>query len=260
MNCSLCQSTRCSLFFTLGSRGKYKFYRCNECGLVIYDRTGGLDQKKYAVRIRDPEDPAHASNKIQSQSYDFIQRHIHSRGRFLDIGCGNGHLLSRARDDGWTVEGLELSSELAEYVKNRLDIDVITADFMHFVPRDRNQYDCIVLRHVLEHLPDPVAAMNSIHSLLAPGGMALLEFPNIMGLDCRVKRVVRKTGLYTKKYREDYRPGHCHEFCRKSFSRLIDMTGFKLQVWETYSIRPLANLLYRTIHIGNKARALIQKT
>ena len=41
-------------------------------------------------------------------------------GRLLDLGCGHGRLLYRARKDGWDVKGVELSTETAARVRARV--------------------------------------------------------------------------------------------------------------------------------------------
>ncbi|MBD3321687.1 MAG: methyltransferase domain-containing protein [Chitinivibrionales bacterium] len=259
MKCGVCRSSDCRLFYTQGNDNRFTYYRCANCGLVNYDQSCGLDQAKYAVSFHDPRDPANRTNRKQAQSYNFLKKHVTTRGALLEIGCGNGHLLYCAQNDGWRVVGLELSSELAAFVKGVLGVSIIIADFMDFEPRNSRGYDCIVLRHVLEHLPDPLAAMNKIHYLLAPGGVLLCEFPNSMALDLKVKRILHRCGVHQKKYRNDYCPGHCFEFSKKPFCFLLQKTGFSLIAWQTYSMRPFANFLYRHIAVGNKARALVKK-
>jgi SAM-dependent methyltransferase len=40
------------------------------------------------------------------------------------------------------------------------------------------QYDAIVLSHVLEHLPEPIAALSEIWRILKPGGLLYIETPS----------------------------------------------------------------------------------
>lgn len=258
--CRICEGRDLRLFYTQGSRGEFRFYRCADCKLVSYDLAAGLDQEKYAVTYPDPFDESSKTNLLQGETHSFIRRHFPTPGRLLDIGCGNGRLLHLARLDGWTVKGLEISNFLARCTADRLGIEVLDANFLQYEPPPGEQHELVVLRHVLEHLPDPIAALTRIHRLLAPGGHALLEFPNIDGFDLQVKRLLDRVGLHRKRYAENYRPGHCNEFCRASFRRLAERTGFELVIWQTYSHRALLSLLYARLPIGNKARALIRKT
>lgn len=262
MACRLCGGYDLRLHYTQGNRDEFRFYRCAACGLVNYDLSGGLDQGKYEQDLPDPRDAAPRKNRAQTATYCFLSRHLHPPGRLLEIGSGNGRLLHLARQDGWDVAGVELSPVLAERAGRQLGIDVATANVFEPGLGDRlgaGRFDAIVLRHVLEHLPDPLAAMAIFRTLLAPGGHVLLEFPNIDGIDFRVKRWLHRTGLHRRRWPSDYRPGHCNEYDLPSFRHLADRTGFDLRAWETYSSGPVRNQLLRHWPVGTKARALIRK-
>lgn len=119
-------------------------------------------------------------------------------GKVLDIGCENGRLLHLFKNAGWSTKGLELSPFLAQSIKDTLDIEVETANFLEHHPADEGTYDLVILRHVLEHLPDPIKAMTKIYAYLKPNGYAVLEFPNIEALDLKIKRLLQRLKLYQK--------------------------------------------------------------
>ncbi|MFH0809791.1 MAG: class I SAM-dependent methyltransferase [Pseudomonadota bacterium] len=258
--CRLCGSDNLSLYSTHGNAHEYKYYRCPDCGLVNYDMSSGLDQGKYGVEFVDPRE-SHKSNEIKTQTYRFIKKRIPSRGRLLDIGCGSGRLLYLAREDGWDVSGFELSPYLAGCLGEKLGIGVKVGNFLEDdLGEEKGRYDLVTLIHVLEHLPDPLLAMSRIGELLKPEGCAVLEFPNITGLDPRIKRLMRRAGVYKKKYPPGWVPGHCNEYCEESFRFLARKTGFEIEVWQTYSSKASLNTLYNAFKWGNKARVLIRKT
>jgi SAM-dependent methyltransferase len=162
------------------------------------------------------------------------------------------------RKHGWEVKGLELAQELADHVKNTLNIEVEVSDFLKF-EKDTGQYDLVSLRQVLEHLPDSVLAMKKIGGMLKKDGYAYFEFPNINGFSHRLQRARNKIGFLRKKYDPSFAPGHCNEFSKASFEYLLKMTGFRLIRWETYSKKPLTDFIYNNFHFGTKARAVVQK-
>lgn len=255
--CRLCGSRDLKLYYTQGNDHQYKFYRCMDCKLVNYDLSTGLGQEKYARVYVNPRDHKHRHNVGPTETYYFIKRHIDTPSKLLDVGCGNGRLLFLAQEDGWRVKGLELSCFLADSIKKAIGIDVEVCDFLEYKIRQNNSFHIVVLRHVLEHLPDLVLAMNKVNSLLKIGGYAVLEFPNVEGLDLRFKRLLRNMGLHRKNYSPDYKPAHCNEFCKESFKVLLAKTGFRLGTWHTYSSKPC--LRHFHFNSGNKARAWIRK-
>jgi 2-polyprenyl-3-methyl-5-hydroxy-6-metoxy-1,4-benzoquinol methylase len=176
----------------------------------------------------------------------------------LDIGCGSGALLFYARQDGWQVKGLELSENLAKEVKLKHNIEVTPINFMD-LENFEEKYDLVTLRHVLEHIPDSRLAMSKIHKLLKPGGLAVLEFPNIEGMSFKLKRLLNWLALAKKKYNPDFVPGHCNEFSKKSFRYLASEAGFEILTWQTYSRNTLASVFYQLFPVGTKARVLICK-
>lgn len=258
MNCRVCGSSELRLYYTQGNRSEYKFYKCKNCSNVNYDLSGGLYQEKYIEEYSDPIDPA--KNRGKFASYNFLKKHIPNKGKLLDIGCFNGAMLMRAQKDGFEVEGIEISDFYAKKLWEVAKINVIVGNFLELDINDNTKYDVVIIRHVLEHLHDPVLAMTKINQLLKSSGYVLLEFPNIEGIQLKFKRFLDKSGIKKKKYKHDYAPAHCNEFSRKSFTVLTKKTNFKILKWGTYSTKPFLNRFFSLFPIGSKVRTLIQKT
>lgn len=260
-SCRLCDGERLSLYYSQGNEGQFRYFRCGECGLVNLDLSAGIDQTQCHEVFHDPTNEASGFDRMLDASFEFISRHLPNARSLCDIGCGNGRLLYLAQRDGWKVFGLELTEDFARQTADRLGIEIVAGNFLDYEPPSAHAeaYDVVCLRHVLEHLPDSRLAMQKISALLKPGGHALLEFPNVEGFDKRIKRFAADRGLHKRRYKEDFMPGHCNEFCRASFEFLLSRTGFELVHWETYSKKPLSDFIYRHLHIGNKARALVRK-
>ena len=257
MDCKLCGATDLPLFYTQGHRHQYRFYRCPQCRLVVYDTRTGVSQEKYIIHDVHP-DADTRQNRGHRQTYAFIQRHARPPGRMLDLGCGDGTVLYLARADGWEVEGVELFPAHAAVVQRAMGFPVTASDIASYQGTP-GSWDVVVLTHVLEHLPDPVGALTKIRGLLSPRGIGVLEFPNIDALDARVRRLLDRLHLHRRGYRDDYVPGHVQEFCRVSFAFACAKAGLRLDVWETYAVNPLKYALYRVLAIGNKARVLVRR-
>jgi SAM-dependent methyltransferase len=259
--CRLCGGRDLRLYFTLGNDGRYRYYRCATCALVNYDLSAGIDQEQYTCEFVDPMDDRARANLDKDQSFAFLARHVSPPARLLDIGCGTGRLLYLAKRAGWTVKGLELSASMAERVRERLGVEVMVGDFLQLdpAPADRQAYDVVCLRHVIEHLPDSLGAMARIGALLRPGGYFLAEMPNVEALAKKWLRLSTRLGLHRRRFPAGFVAGHCNEFCRESFEFLLHRAGFRLVRWETYSKKPLANWILNRVPVGTKARALAQR-
>lgn len=259
--CRLCGGRNLRLHYTLGSDGRFRYFRCVDCTLVNYDLATGLDQEQFTAEFTDPTDDEARANLDKDDSLAFLQRCFAAPGRLLDIGCGTGRLLYIARRAGWQTKGLELSSRTAALVRDRIGVEVLAGDFTQLEPGDddREAYDVVCLRHVIEHIPDALGAMARIRALVRPGGYFFAEMPNGEAWSKKWRRWLERRGLHRHRFPATFVPGHCNEYCRRSFGYLMDRSGFQLLRWETYSKKPLANWAMRRIPIGTKARALARR-
>jgi SAM-dependent methyltransferase len=260
MNCRICNNDDLFLFCIEGANDQFKYYKCKNCGLVNLDLVNLNiieNQQQFADRFKPPLN--YEYEKGAFDAFHFITKYVPIKGKHMDIGCGSGSVLYFAKKNGWKVKGLELSPVFAEYVRKTLNIDVEVADFLKYEDPE-GQYDLVSLRHVLEHLPDSILAMNKISGLLKNNGYAHFEFPNINSVSHRFQRMRNRIAFMKRRYDPSFVTGHCNQFSKKSFEFLLKKTGFKLIRWETYSFKPLKNYFFNHVHIGTKARAIVQKS
>jgi SAM-dependent methyltransferase len=244
-NCRLCGGSNLHPWMKDGRHRDLVYYKCDDCALWNYDLDCGVDQTQYTEVYVSPRDVEHKSNRLNLDSWGFLQQYADSPRSVMDIGCGNAGLLHLAREAGWEVAGMELSQQAAESIREDQGIDVVVSDFLQYENPENRRYDVVALRHVLEHLPDSILAMQKIAALLKDNGLALLEFPNTGSFSYKLKRILKNRGLKNAKY--------------APFEYLLDQTGFELMVWRTYSNKPVANAFYRWVPIASKVRVLVRK-
>lgn len=127
---------------------------------------------------------------VSAETYDsyllpkYLQQALPSslNSHILDIGCGYGQTLFALKQKGYVqLKGIELIPDAANYCKNNLGLDVhCTDDIIAYAEKNLGGFDCIIMSHVLEHLPktETIATLKAIKSMLKPGGFLLLMVPN----------------------------------------------------------------------------------
>lgn len=144
-----------------------------------------------------------------------IERHTEP-GRILDLGCWVGFLLAEARERGWRPSGIEPSDFAAAWARERLDLDVCTAELDALDPAD-GPYDSVVMADVIEHLLDPGAALERIRPALAPSGVLALALPDA---GSRLARLLGRRWWSVL-------PTHVQYFTRASLLRLLAERGYE---------------------------------
>jgi SAM-dependent methyltransferase len=145
---------------------------------------------------------------------DIASRHP-TATTLLDVGCGSGNILAAARERGWTACGVEVTEGVASRARELSGADVHVGDFME-LPLS-GPFDVVVMWQVLEHLPDPRAALQKVKNLMAPQGLLLITVPNFASTASQ-KQGPQWSGL---------KPGfHLYHYTPESLTRLLALTGF----------------------------------
>jgi SAM-dependent methyltransferase len=101
-----------------------------------------------------------------------------TKGTLLEIGYGTGTTLANLRDLGWKVNGIDFDVKAAEAARLNFNINVISGSLVE-ANYTRNQFDAILMSHVIEHIFDPVIFLTECSRILKPGGRLVILTPNI---------------------------------------------------------------------------------
>ena len=193
--CPVCGKVQLDKVFDVldfrGSNERFGLLRCNGCSFVLTSpRPLDNELGKYypkSTYVSHNEKPKGVFDRIYFQVQkanlrDKLKKILrHSKtGALLDYGCGSGSFLGFMQQNGWKVEGVELSKEAAEIARKRTDSAIWSPDEFVIQP---NKYDVISLWHVLEHLPDFERVVEKLKASLKPGGVLLIAVPNHKSYD-----------------------------------------------------------------------------
>jgi SAM-dependent methyltransferase len=133
---------------------------------AVFDRMAELDQDHWWFLAR---------RRILKRLIERVVRPPR-KAKILEIGCGTGHNLAMLKSFG-SLEASELDRCARAVANKRLPGRVKNAKLPDLTKFKRNGYDLIALLDVLEHVPDDLASLRSIHMRLKPGGALLLTVP-----------------------------------------------------------------------------------
>lgn len=181
VNCALCGPAKTMVF---SGQAPYRLVRCNHCGLVFmnprprYMGMQGLDTKERLEFLI--QEHRRVRNLWCRECLSWVQRYA-TQGRLLDIGCSAGFFLSIAREAGWGVDGIEPSEVMAQYGQKLLGLPITVGplDSKTLASFELRSYDAVTMWEVLEHLPNPLSAVELVWKLLKPGGIIFIQVPNI---------------------------------------------------------------------------------
>ncbi len=213
--------------------------QCNKCGLVYTNPR--LKQEKIAALYDADYFQGHGFDKSIDYVKDVTQHTSHNnftledwdcdcisallkkympslsgKAKLLEIGCGTGVFLDKAKKHDFDCHGLELSEYAANFVR-QMGIPVETKSIEDASYPD-NSFDVIVMREVIEHLPHPMQSLKTVHRWLKPGGVLFMATGNY---DCPERKLKGSDWFY-------FMPeGHLNIFSNKTMTEYLNKVGFK---------------------------------
>jgi SAM-dependent methyltransferase len=193
--CPLCNEDKGEF---LWSKQGARYFRCPACSLVyenprlsFHELKEFYSQESYFVNANASSPTSgyqdyfsQCSQALQSEYFGIVERYSKRKpGRYLDIGCGPGGVLRIAKEHGWEAVGLEISSWAVKEGRkaglHMIEATLLDAGF------GENQFDAISMFDVLEHLSSPLEYMRETLRVLRPGGVLVIETPNVDGFFTR---------------------------------------------------------------------------
>jgi len=230
VDCNVCGSNLKEYLFS-----KHNFYyaRCLSCGLVYV--TPQLTEQEIEKIYRVSYDKKHrdttGSQDSSQKRYEKLLNKIDAyrrKKKILEVGCFEGNFLVAAKRKGWEVFGTEISEPAISYAERnyRIKLHKGAANF------GDGFFDVVMLRDVIEHLPDPIGTLAELTRILRPKGLLYIWTPNF---DSFTRKFLLGSNWGSVIF-----PWHFHYFTPRTIKRLLTATGFEVRKLVSY------NLLYDT--------------
>ncbi len=250
-SCPICEGDELRVFMKmgdlhLGKPGRFQLSRCSGCGHIFQNPQ--LNPTGLNYYYRDAYDGRNAVG-MDLLFGSYVQPYIDridmaaswtTPKRWLDVGCGHGHLCvhGRQRLPDTRFEGLDMG-ESVEIALARGWIDVAHRGlFPALAPDLANGFDVVSMSHYLEHTTEPRLELAAAHEVLVPNGLLLIELPDPDS---------PWAGWLGRYWMPWFQPQHLHLLSTVNLAQLLREAGFEPLRWETGSAHQATDLFLATV-------------
>lgn len=242
VNCNLCGKNNSKVIFestinpnhnsefgytcTAKNHGEhYRIVKCRECGLHYCSprpKEGVLNDQYRRVEDYIYHEELKGRIKTFKPVLDKLQKYKQG-GKLLDIGCSLGAFLSLVERDRWQAMGIEPSIWCVEEGKKMFNVDITQGTYRD-LDNYRESFDAITMWDVIEHLDDPMGALNFCYHALKEAGV--LAFSTI-DIGSVYARLLGRRWPWLMQM-------HIYYFNKNNIKRYLEQAGFKLIELSTY--------------------------
>jgi SAM-dependent methyltransferase len=150
------------------------FWEANPlCASAIPHPLGSREYFQFYDRLREENESVEFSAALHE--YDAF-----GGKQVLDVGSGNGYVLSRYAQAGATVTGVDLTSTGIGLCRKRFDLFGLPGRFVigdaEALPFASEAFDCVCSMGVLHHTPETARAVGEVWRVMKPGGRLIVMF------------------------------------------------------------------------------------
>ncbi len=184
----------------------------------------------------DPKGPSRPLHDLNPLRLEYVERAAGLAGRaVLDVGCGGGLLSEAMARRGARVLGIDLGREVLEVARLhalesgvRVDYREVSAE--QLAAERPGEFELVTCMEMLEHVPDPAAALGALAALVRPEGDLIVSTLNrhprafavaIVGAEYLARVLPRGTHEYLK----FIRPSELARWGRQAGLELRDLAG-----------------------------------
>jgi SAM-dependent methyltransferase len=114
--------------------------------------------------------------------YAMLARRYGRRGaRLLEVGSGMGHLVGQL-EDTFETYGMDVNHWAVKQSKPVIHTSQLQTASAQELPFGDGVFNVVIIKHIVEHLPDPKKAIQEIGRVTEKGGTLILATPNLDSL------------------------------------------------------------------------------
>ena len=216
--CRLCGMTAAQI----AVKNSFSVFRCDFCSFIFTELKSSefdplFEYHNYGANktyLSKKEKKLKRSEKRIKRCKKLVQKY-----RFLDIGCSVGIACEAARLSGFDVVGIDVDAAAIQIGRKEFPQCMFFNELATEYAKRGEKFDVIYCSEVIEHVPDPLALLQSIKDLLASNGVVWMSTP-----DSGHWRTPRNL----VKWKELAPPDHIGLFNRKSLDFALAKVGLKV--------------------------------
>lgn len=204
---------------------------CENCGLVFLNPRWSKEDynvfytnyydKLYRLETKSDYGTSAVINNIK-EIWDRIKQEINTKGdlNILDVGCAYGYGLRYLKEQipNASLYGIESSPDGIKSMQSKeVGAFLITDDFdSEWENEYKGKMDLIILRHVFEHLLDPIETLNKLRKVLKPNGVIYFAVPDMINIRTNLRD-------YKNWWEYIFRSVHTYYYSKDTFVKTLEI-------------------------------------
>lgn len=135
-----------------------------------------LTHDRLAAQFDELMNPYDITRRLEVLIDEFLSGVSLQNKYVLDAGCGTGRGTSRLAQQGADVIAIDLGINLVRYTRERYVCKPTVGSILE-LPFANGAFDVVFSTEVIEHTPDPYAALREMYRVVKPGGHLVVSTP-----------------------------------------------------------------------------------
>jgi len=168
---------------------------------------------------------------LHNEVIKYIRKYNEAESRILDLGAGNGAFSLFLKDQGYSIEAVEIEKERFKPT----DIFCFNIDINQNIYEQINKrFDTIVSIEVLEHIENQRHFLRQCNKLLENKGKLIITTPNIESIPGRLRFFINGNFRHFDADPKFNEPTHINPIQSFMFNKAIAETGFNILTHNTF--------------------------